>query len=298
MTITKADYILRSLAKIAHKRWELFVVSRIIHQLDDDIEFVTQQLVRGQDGQRYLTDLFFPQLGVHLEIDERHHIKGANGDRLRELDIVQVTEHQIKRIKIFDDFQTEKPINEIRQASDEFLDVIRTRRREVEATGNFIPWDWETRYSAEPVIKRGHLDISDNVTFRLQAEALRCFGFAGKSIQRGTWNIPDGSGDWVWFPRLYHHSNWNNELSVDGKTLRAHAVNDEGKKRISRDLEKRSADVSQGKLPENVIVFAKAKDSLGHNLLRYVGTFQVNVTSSSDSFIQFDRLRAREDVRV
>ena len=42
----KADYIVKSLSKIKYKSWELYVVSRFIHTLDDlDVEFVCQQLV-------------------------------------------------------------------------------------------------------------------------------------------------------------------------------------------------------------------------------------------------------------
>ena len=81
-------------------------------------------------------------------------------------------------------------------------------------------------------------------------------------------------------------------------TIRAHAINEEAKQSNAKTLERRASDVSQGRLPENVIVFAKAKDSLGYNLLRYVGTFQVNFDSSSADYIQFDLVRTREAVRV
>jgi len=48
MSITKTEYILRSLKKITHKKWEFFVISRILHGLsDDEIEFITQQLMKG-----------------------------------------------------------------------------------------------------------------------------------------------------------------------------------------------------------------------------------------------------------
>ena len=71
MPISKQDYIYRSLKKVSHKGWETFVISRIIHGLDDDdIEFVTQQLVRLSDESRALTDLYFPQFDLHVEVDE------------------------------------------------------------------------------------------------------------------------------------------------------------------------------------------------------------------------------------
>jgi hypothetical protein len=79
--ITKDQYILRSLSKTAHKQWELLVITRIIHRLDDpELEFVAQQLVRREDGGAYLTDLYFPQLALHVEIDEAHYRKCVEKD--------------------------------------------------------------------------------------------------------------------------------------------------------------------------------------------------------------------------
>jgi very-short-patch-repair endonuclease len=42
--------------------------------LDDlDVEFVCQQCIRKDDQKIYLADLYYPQLGLYLEIDEGHH---------------------------------------------------------------------------------------------------------------------------------------------------------------------------------------------------------------------------------
>ena len=72
---SKDDYILRSLSKISHKKWELFIVSRIIHNLDDpEIEFSCQQAIKTKKRDKpYLTDLCFPQLKLYLEVHESYH---------------------------------------------------------------------------------------------------------------------------------------------------------------------------------------------------------------------------------
>ncbi len=73
------DYILRSLSKISNKKWEHYVINRIYHRLNDpEIEFVCQQCLRKDDNKFYLADLFFPQLGLYLEIDEHHHENDQN----------------------------------------------------------------------------------------------------------------------------------------------------------------------------------------------------------------------------
>ncbi len=289
----KFEYILRSLTKISRKKWEFFIISRIIHKLDDDdLEFVTQQYVRRSNGDYALTDLFFPQLNIHLEIDEPFHNKAFDEDQRRENDIVLVTDHQIKRIKV-DDQGREKPLSAIRSEVDQFVQLIRdikdTKCREEE----FSPWDWEHKFSSTPIIERGYLDVADNVTFRTQIEAMRCFGFTGSGYQRGAWTIPDGSRDMVWFPRLYKHFIWHNELTSNGHHIYERALNDEGRLSIAKQIKDAKA-----KPNSKMIVFAKAKDTLGANLLRYVGTFQINLDDSNSDVIQFDLIRSREPVRL
>ena len=76
--MTKAEYITNSLSKINHKKWELYVISRIIHKLDDlDIEFICQQHILLENSSAF-ADMFFPQFNIYLEINESHHSKNKN----------------------------------------------------------------------------------------------------------------------------------------------------------------------------------------------------------------------------
>ena len=69
MKVTKDKYILRNFSKIQHKKWELYVITRIIHLLNDpELEFICQQLVKTPDNKRYLTDLCFPQLNLYSKM--------------------------------------------------------------------------------------------------------------------------------------------------------------------------------------------------------------------------------------
>lgn len=86
--------------KNKNKKYEAYVVTRIIHLLNDfTIKFATQQYVTRPEG-RALTDLYFPQFNLHIEVDEGHHFNSANiaADKLREADIINATGHQIIRI--------------------------------------------------------------------------------------------------------------------------------------------------------------------------------------------------------
>ena len=292
--MNKTEYILRSLSRIRHKKWEYFVVSRIIHRIDDrDIEFVTQQQVRLPDGTWKLTDLFFPQFGIHLEVDEPPHLSRKREDLRREQDIILATSHRIERLKVLDEAEAEKSLDQICSEADEFAEKILREKEMMLASGEFLPWDLESRYLSAPVIERGYLDVADNVTFRVQVEALRCFGFQGNGWQKGAWKIPDKTNDWVWFPRLYSHHIWKNELTPDGQHIFQRAANEEARQHNARQNVQAAASEKRGK----IIVFAKSKDALGANLLRYVGTFQHNIDASTDKAIQFDLVSTREKVR-
>lgn len=293
MKFTKKDYILRSLKKVAHKRWEYFIISRVIHKLDDDhIEFVTQQLVRCKNGQRALTDLYFPQFNLHLEIDEPHHNGSVAADERREQDIVDETGHEMIRIRILDERGIERELPEVRVETDSFVERLRSEKNAQQKSGTFSPWDFEHRYDPKRIIAMGEFSVSDNVLFRTQVDAMRCFGFTGKGHQRGIWKVRDGSGDMLWFPRLYEHGMWRNELCKEGKVIYERAINEDGRASIRKQRKEFEENPNQ-----NLIVFAKARDSLGFQLLRYVGTFRVNLADLSEDHLSFNRERVSETVR-
>src|SRR6056300_1519980 len=68
----KANYVANTLAKLKHKKWELYIVSRIVHILNDfEIEFVCQQLILLENGKWVFADIYYPQFNLCLEINER-----------------------------------------------------------------------------------------------------------------------------------------------------------------------------------------------------------------------------------
>ena len=49
--ISKDDYLLRNISKIKHKKWELYIITRILHSLNDsEIEYTCQQFVKTKSG--------------------------------------------------------------------------------------------------------------------------------------------------------------------------------------------------------------------------------------------------------
>ena len=74
--ISNDDYLLRNISKIKHKKWELYIITRILHSLNDpDIEYTCQQFVKTKSGRRYLADICFPTLKLYYEIENFNTIK-------------------------------------------------------------------------------------------------------------------------------------------------------------------------------------------------------------------------------
>jgi hypothetical protein len=118
----KKEYIARQLARTHNKRYENYVITRIWHKLDRlDVKIVTQQYVSRPDGYA-LVDLYLPQVGLFIEIDEGHHLRETNiaEDKIRERDVISVTDNQIVRIDVT------KDLEDINNCADEVVTLIQT----------------------------------------------------------------------------------------------------------------------------------------------------------------------------
>jgi hypothetical protein len=144
------DYILAQLSKLTKKTWELYIITRILHGLNDlEIEPVCQQYVPRGPGSRAHTDLFFPQFGLHLEIDERHHAGPDHqaSDLLRAREIVKATGHEIVRIPIYDASGANRPLEAINEDTDRFIEIVRQRKMAAHGTGRFVAWDYDNAFN-------------------------------------------------------------------------------------------------------------------------------------------------------
>ena len=91
----KLEFVAKQLDKTKKKPYEQLVVHRIWNTLNDlRVKFVTQQFVKRPEG-RAMTDMYFPQLGMHIEVDEGHHKAQIEADKLREADIIDATGHKV-----------------------------------------------------------------------------------------------------------------------------------------------------------------------------------------------------------
>lgn len=294
---TIEDYILRSISKTSGKRWEYYALTRIIHKLDDtEIEFISQQCIRKLNGSIALADMYFPQFDLYLEIDEGHHFlkdpKNAAQyhrcieDAQRSHDIALaagLTEYRIPA-------STTKPVTnltleEFNAEIDAFVQRVRDLKSQAVQQNVFEKWNFNMRYSAQPHIDAGFIEISPLAAFHTHVETLKCFGFTGRGHMQGSWTIPDKTASelglvgrsMVWFPDLDGKGKWSNTLSDDGTTI----------------IEKSEANTEHRNDWENRVVFARSKDVFGKRLYRFVGVFKPVATHSQGSERRFTRVATR-----
>lgn len=262
MEYTKLTYILRQLAKTNKKNYENYVVTRIYNRLDDlDIKFITQQYVSRRDGQYALTDMYFPQINLHIEVDEPHHERNVEVDKIREQDIINATNHKIMRVNIYNGIE----IEEVNSQIESIVEYIKNKK--LELGEKFITWDIRKEYSPETYIENGYIDTKDNVAFLKIVDACNCFGLNYVGYQRGGAKHPIEKDTLLWFPKLYVNDRYTNRLSYDGNMI----FESSNKKEFTKEeiLEQTNAKAFLNRR----IVLARVIGSLGGVMYRFKGEF-------------------------
>jgi len=268
--VNKKDYIIKQLGRTKGKHLELYAITRIIHTLDDlDLKFITQQYVSRPGNKRALTDLYFPQLGLHIEIDEPHHLNQQEQDKLRSEDIVNATKHKIERVNMHKDFS----ILEVNKQIDSIVNLIRKMKN---SCSDFKPWDFESEYLPNTYIEKGYIDIKDDVSFRTIKDACNCFGHNYKGFQGAGTTHPE-KDTMLWFPKLFPNGEWNNQISNDEDTIvERHEDDDKAKEHVKSHINQERNEKHKR------IVFAKVKGALGDVLYRFRGLYELCLSDSSE----------------
>lgn len=274
--LMKKEYILAQLSRTNKKNYENYIITRIIHLLNDlDIKFVTQQYFKRPDGNFGLTDLYFPQFNLSIEIDEDHHSNECSmqKDMIRDRDYLVATKNLIqhpkewspKRIKAYKDYS----INMINSQVDEVVNYIQGQKNKLQ---NFIVWDPKTEFTYEDV---DTFNVEDQIVFKRIVDAINYFRKKSnkyQGYQSAAAETMDGKRT-LWFPKLFKNKDWNNSISKDEKWIEEIPILlSKGKDHLNKILSSESK--------QNRIVFAKVKDSLGFINYKFKGYYQLNVIVS------------------
>ena len=261
----KLDYMTRLFAKISKKKTETYVISRIWHQLNDDrVKFVVQQYIRRTQDKYALADLYIPQLGIFVEINEPFHKNNIEIDRIRNEEISQVTHS--KPIVIDCD-------NSIEEIHSQIFEVVHQIKQAIIDRGErFIPWDGGSTLTVEYHRKKGYLKVDESEYVRTIDEAFAIFGAKAKHrgfLRVAGASVPDKPNEIVWCPNSGHRI-WCNELS-DDLEIREYNRNEQSRS----EHVKRYLSSSQKR-----VTFFREEDELGFRFYRFVGVFELNKEKS------------------
>ena len=213
----KKEYYIKQLSKTNKKNYENYVVCRIINFIDDlSLKFITQQPITMRNGKKALTDLYFPQIDLHIEVDEAFHKNQIDKDKMREADIVSATSHTIERIDVT------KNIELINLRIDNIVKKIKDTIEGKKGNNTFIPWNIETEYERKTYVDKGYIDLDDKVAFKKIVDACNCFGCNYHGYQRAMARHPVEKDKALWFPKLYENENWQNNITDDGNFHKLH----------------------------------------------------------------------------
>ena len=228
---------------------------------------------------------------LYYEIDEVQHGSDQHKikDEHRSREIVDATDFIEKRIRVFDKNKDDRKIEDINKEVDEFINFIKKRKKQFISEDNFIPWNYETKFIPTPHLKRGYIDVKDNVVFSNHRDALRCFGYTGGHFQQAVWRIK-GTNKEVWFPKLYKNNLWNNSLSDDFTKI-IMKKNDNSK--INPNIKKTHAKTLINKKKFEWIVFAHYKDLLGQVVYKFLGEFHTLFEQTNDYQLVLIRKKTR-----
>lgn len=260
--MNKLEFICRQLSRAENKTFEHYVVTRIWHLLNDtSLKFITQQYVVRPEG-RALTDMYFPQLRKHIEIDEGYHKTQIQADKIRESDIINATGHEVLRVDV-----TQK-LEAINLTID---DIVRKLKTAKDFISDFKPWNFEAEQNPETYISQGYIDLKDDVAFRTMVDAANCFGntYKPKGIWKGAAKHPKEVGKFIWFPKLYKNGKWDNAISDDENTITEMCLDEKiAQPHIQKAI--RDAHIKR-------IVFARVKSPLGDIMYRFKGEYELDL---------------------
>ena len=273
----KLSILSRSLSKIKHKRYELYVLSRILHLLNDPgIKFNFQQYARRVGDKFALIDLYLPQFNIAIEVDEVYHKTQLTADEIRQREIENNIEPQdVIRI------DCSEGIVDVNKQISNCVEKIKEAKEIAEQEGRYEAWDGLSGY--EHYRQKGVLSLKDNQELSSPTEICNIFGILN-APQRGStvWYRDKDESYRIWWPRENYEDadknisgDWYNKMT--GDKIEEYCLkpgNGNGHNPRQEHLEK----VINEDRPR--IVFYAKRNMLNERLYRYVGVFKLDVEES------------------
>lgn len=273
----KLNYISRLFQRTSKKRIEHYVISRIWHLLDDyDIKMTPQQYVSREKLKYALTDVYFPQFGIHVEVNEPAHYSSEENiyrDRLRQSQIEMNTGHKVYVINCNDS------IEGIHKQIDRLVFDINKAAVELKEQGEFKPWHPEREHNPYYWKQKGIISTKDEISLHTIEDICLLFGADPKKTKRGFLRKggikhPEFPEILLWWPSERPRSGWQNNFNAITKTITE--THTDIKKKINHYRK-------HSKEKHTRVVFFHYKDILGMTNYKYVGVYSNDREKSNEN---------------
>lgn len=263
----KIDYITRLFQRTSGKKIEHYVITRIWHLLDNyDIKITPQQYVSREQLKYALTDVYFPQLGFHVEVNEPAHYDSEehiNRDLKRKFEIEENTGHKVFII------DCREKLEGIHKQIDGLISEINATVNQQKQNENFKPWRPENEHNPNYWKQKEIITLSDEVSFHTIEDICLLFGADHSKTKRGflrKGGIPNPKNpeQLIWWPSERQRSGWLNTFDeIKGTITESHS--DSKKKNDHYNWHSQTT--------QTRIVFFHYKDILGRTNYKYIGIF-------------------------
>lgn len=226
----KLNYLAKTLSRTNRKDFENFAINTIWNRLGrSDIQPVSQQYVRNHENGRRFIDLYFPQLNIGIECDEKYHLGQKELDRQREIELIDILtainadSYAPYHVRIYGGYETAMRDIDVAVAA------LREKIRTLEDEGTLEPWNPELG-ARELLADREDITVLDNIVFDSIKDACNIlFGSHYEGMQmaffvpRGAFRNRFEGRHIAWFPKISVEGSttkgWKNLLEGDGSRL-------------------------------------------------------------------------------
>lgn len=284
----KLDYITRLFQKTSTKAIEHYVLTRLWHRLDDyEIEMLPQQYVNRHADKYALTDVYFPQVKLHVEVNEQAHYDSAEriqADALRRVEIESRTGHELVVIDCRDELDL------IHFQIDDVVKKIKSMVGEQRRRNKFEAWDPAQKRDPEYWKDRRVISVTDNISLPNIEAICELFNADFRKtkrgfLRRGAISHPRHSNVLIWWPSEHTRQGWRNTLIEDETAIIETHENAERRYQQFRDY--------YG-APQTRYTFFQYKDVLGFTSYRFKGVFEFDSSrSNSETGITWKRVSDR-----
>lgn len=281
----KTDYIVKTFSRTKRKDYENYVINVIWNRVDNkDLHPITQQYVyNSKDNQHYFIDLFFPQLMIGIEVNERHHL----AQREKDLKRSEAIWYEINKLTVESEEQFKEYIIEVfnktyDQIEDSINEVVQTIKNKI-SEKKMDKWIVDRE---DFLNSKEEITIKDDIVFYSIAETCNMLfntnyktgsGGSRKShfLPTKLYNNSEFCNNKLWFPKLATENEglfiavskgWNNRLNKDGSLIE---FNEKNAEKVSSDYE----NIAEFNEPLR-ITFAQSTDPLGRHGYRFIGIYK------------------------